>query len=651
MKRLFFIILSVISVISAFAQLDGTGYYRVKNYGTNRYIYVCDGYSSGINMSTTSVDMGAVQTWTDLNKAITDPASVIYIQAAGSNWDLKAQGTSVHSLIGYYVDIQEKSHSDNIYEVSATVSGQTLYLFDGETSSSPRGRLTTGAGSGSSALQAKYRKWQIFGLNQTDNYVAIAPTLSNGGKYYAPYYVSFPFSFYSAGMKAYYIKKVDAQNKLAVIAEVTGVVPSSTPVIVECSSNSAENNKLNLESYEGYNNRPSDNVLGGVYFSNQYRESPVAYRVYDKNTMRVLGTTSSGKLGYVTATNDMLHNCGDSDGAIWCLPANQSYLPVSADCPSELTIVTEEEYEELCNIPVSSISFDKTSITAHVGETVQLIATVLPENATNKVLEWKSSDESVVTVVDGLLSMKKLGTATITATTTDGTNISASCSVTVEPIKAQSITIDPASLELVLGETATVNYTITPDNTTTKEVVWSSSNTDVVTVENGVITAVGVGTADVTVETTDGSNLSAICKVTCLPILVSQITLDKSELTLDVNATAQLTATISPENATNKQLQWESSDETVATVNSTGLVTAINGGTANVMVLSTDGSNVSASCAVVVISVDGIATIDIEKCPEDCVFYSISGQLLPSVRKGLVIVRYPDGKYAKVMVK
>jgi len=565
MKRFYFILLTLIYVLSVSAQLEGSGYYRVKNYGSQRYIYVCDGTSSGINMSTTSVDMGAVQTWSDLNKAITDPASVIYIQSAGDMWDLMAQGTSVHSLIGYYVDIIEKSHDSNIYQVAATVSGQTLYLYDGETSTSPRGRLVTGKANGS--LPQTYNRWQIFALNQTDNYVAVAPELSNGGKYYAPYYVSFPFSYQSSGMKTYYIKKVDAQKKLAVITELTGVVPSSTPVIIECSTNTVENNKLKLEYYGGYTDRPTDNVLDGVYFSNPYRESDVSYRKYDSNTMRILGTTSEGKLGFVTATNDMLHKCGDSDSPVWCLWANQSYLPVEAGSPAEFTIVTEAEYEALSDVKVSSVTLDKTTVTSHVGETVQLTATVLPDNATNKALVWKSSDETVAIVSNGLVSMKSLGTATITATTTDGSDISATCSVT------------------------------------------------------------------------------------CEPILVSQITLDKTELSLDKDATAQLIATVLPENATNKQIEWSSSNESVATVSSTGLVTAVEGGNASVMAIATDGSEVSASCAVVVVSIDGISTVDINDCPEGCKFYTVSGQSLPTPRRGLMIVKYSDGKYAKVIVK
>lgn len=599
MKRLFFLLLAISFLLPSFAQLNGTGYYRVKNYGSQRYIYVCDGTSAGINFSTTSADMGAIQTWTGLDKAITDPASVIYAKnVGGDNWDLMAQGTGVHQLINYYVGVTELSRESNIYQVSATASGMTMYLYDTETSSSPRGRLGTGS-SGSTSVPAKYSRWQVYGIDpSSDNYVAVAPSINVNGKYYAPYYASYPFSFYSSGMKAYYVSKIDKEHKVVVIKELNGIVPSATPIIVECSSSAVASNKLKLEAYESYNNRPADNKLSGVYFSNQYRESPVAYKLYDKNTMRVLGKTSSGKLGFITATNDMLHNCGDSDETLWCLKANNSYLTVENGTASELTIVTEQEYEDNYNRKVTSVTLSQSTLSLRVGQTSTLTATVAPSDAINKTLTWSSSNTAVATIENGVVTAKSVGSATISAKTNDGSNITANCQVTVTPALVASISLNLTNAEVKEGETFQLTATVLPDYAGNKVVSWKSSNTAVATVDiNGKVTAIKAGNAEITATSTDGSNISAKCSVKVNPILAQSITLDKTSIEDIHGKQFQLSATVLPANTSNKGITWSTSNASVATVDN-GLVTLVAAGNAVITVKTVDGSNLTATCQV-----------------------------------------------------
>jgi hypothetical protein len=133
--------------------------------------------------------------------------------------------------------------------------------------------------------------------------------------------------------------------------EITGTVPAATPIILEATSADPLNNKLTLKPASP--NKPADNVLSGNYFAFEDRqESKVARTVYNKSTMRVLGLTAAGKLGFVTATNDMLtplylESIEDDQ---YCIPANTSYLKVAAGTPAELTIMTEAEYGALAGI-------------------------------------------------------------------------------------------------------------------------------------------------------------------------------------------------------------------------------------------------------------------------------------------------------------
>ena len=169
-------------------------------------------------------------------------------------------------------------------------------------------------------------------------------------------------------------------------------------------------------------------------------------------------------------------------------------------------------------ILATSISLNKTSAELNTGETLQLTATVQPSNATNKTVTWTTSNSSVATVSNsGLVTAKTSGTATITTRTTDGTNLSASCSVTVKQnsVLATSISMNKTSAEVSVGGTLQLTATVLPSNATNKTVTWTTSNSSVATVSsNGLVTAKVTGTATVTARTTDGTNLSASCSIT-----------------------------------------------------------------------------------------------------------------------------------------
>ena len=166
-------------------------------------------------------------------------------------------------------------------------------------------------------------------------------------------------------------------------------------------------------------------------------------------------------------------------------------------------------------------------------------------------------------------------------------------------IAVTGVTLDKSFLELVEGDKATLVASVKPANASDQSVTWSCSDNSVAMVSSGQVTALKAGTATVTVTTVDGGK-SATCKVTvkAKTYPVTGVSLDKTSLTMTEGNTENLTATITPSNATNKNVKWSTSDKSVATV-ADGKVTAVKAGTATITVTTEDGSK-TASCKVTV---------------------------------------------------
>ena len=165
-----------------------------------------------------------------------------------------------------------------------------------------------------------------------------------------------------------------------------------------------------------------------------------------------------------------------------------------------------------------------------------------------------------------------------------------------QQIKATAASLDKTELTLNKGAAAQLNLSVTPENFT-DIVDWKSTDTNIVTVsDNGVVKAVGVGTATVKVTVGD---VSATCKVTVLQP-VTGISLNKSSLTMDALGTFQMTASVYPDSANDKRITWSSSDPTIASVDENGLVTALKKGTATITAAAMDGSGVKSTCKVTV---------------------------------------------------
>ena len=241
-------------------------------------------------------------------------------------------------------------------------------------------------------------------------------------------------------------------------------------------------------------------------------------------------------------------------------------------------------------IAVESIQLDETTLKLTEGEAKQLKATVNPENATNRTVEWKSSDTTIATVEEtGKVTAVKAGDATITATA-DGAK-TAECQVIVEPkiVPVESIQLDETTLKLTEGEARQLKATVAPDNATNQKVTWSSSRPEVATVdETGKVTAVKAGGVTITA-TADGK--TAKCQVTTVePVAVTGVSLSPEAVQLAVGTTTTLKATVAPDNATNQKVTWSSSNPEVATVEGNGLITAKAIGQAEIEVKTAAGA-------------------------------------------------------------
>ena len=318
MKKVVFAIMTIMSILTSFAQLNGDGYYRVQNAMTKRYAYVTDDKGS-VNLSSTSADLLAIALWQDFNKAASDPSTVFYIKSEGSQYDMTAQGTGVHAIIGYYFNI--RTNTDGTYFAYASLSGAAKYLGDNEYSSAAKGNL-------SSEGKGDYRKWYIKPIKDDDEYYfGFLPTISDATSNYLSFYADFGYIPSSTKIKSYYVSTVD--KDMAVLKEITtAAIPASTPVLVKCESTNVTDNKVTPTKQTV--SQPANNLLTGVYFNNTSvtHNNQVAY---NPTTMRILGKLTDGSVGFVKSD-------------IKFIPANTAYLNVSADTPDELRLVSETEY-------------------------------------------------------------------------------------------------------------------------------------------------------------------------------------------------------------------------------------------------------------------------------------------------------------------
>lgn len=310
----------------------------------------------------------------------------------------------------------------------------------------------------------------------------------------------------------------------------------------------------------------------------------VTWKTSDKNVATV------SENGLVTAV-------GGGDATITCTAQDGS--GVKATCKVTVTV------------PVSGIQLSQTSAALTVGDTLTLTKTIYPSDATNQAVTWTSSSDAVASVdSNGKITAKTAGSAVITCKSVSDNSVVGICNVTVKAkvqtpseIKVNKITLNKTTASVTKGKTLQLTATVTPGNATKKEVKWSTSNKNVAMVSpSGLVTAKSAGTAIITCTAQDGSNVKATCKITVKnPVVkVTKVTLNKTTATLAPKETLTLKATVAPTNATNKAVTWKSSNTKIATVSSSGKVTAKAAGTVTITCRAKDGSGKKATCKITV---------------------------------------------------
>lgn len=303
----------------------------------------------------------------------------------------------------------------------------------------------------------------------------------------------------------------------------------------------------------------------------------------------------------------------DQNGKVTGKKAGKATITVKANDASGKTatcVVT-------VGVPVTGVSFNVSSKTINRGETYTITATITPSNATDKTLQWATSDPTVATVTDGKVTGVKSGKTTITATNPDSGK-SATCTITVT-VKVDKITLSDTKLTLTEGESKKVTATVTPADAENPKLKWSSKNEAVATVsEDGTITAVGEGTVIIRADATDGSGKYATVSVTVKAevVPIEKIVLDKTSLKLKEGATATLKATVYPTDQKTASVQWISVNSNIASVDDNGVVTAVSAGSTKIKVVASDDPTKFAECSVDVLAPVKVDEITLDKTSE-----------------------------------
>ena len=293
----------------------------------------------------------------------------------------------------------------------------------------------------------------------------------------------------------------------------------------------------------------------------------------------------------------------DANGLVKAVGEGRAYIYAkSADGPSDSVYVyvrksvTPQPPKE---VKVTNVSVDRRYLTLEEGENYTLTATVSPADATNKTVNYSSSDSRVATVdANGNITAVKAGYAYIYAKSVDGpyaySYVTVKAKETPQPpaeVKVTNITLDTRYLRLDAGKKYELNYTVYPYNATDKTLTWTSSNENVATVENGVITAIGRGSAYITATSSNGVQTSCYVDVygEAKPVKVTGLYFSDRQLGLKVGETKAASVLFTPNNATNKSVTYSSLNSSIARVDENGNITGVRPGTVYIYARSVDG--------------------------------------------------------------
>ena len=346
MKK-FILSLILTAPLAASAQLTGDGYYRIQNNASQRYITITDDIAGEVNMSSTKADLANITTWRGFDHVKSSPASIIYIEAAGSKYNLKGQGTSIYEISGnrVYIDIKSKNKdNNNPYYFPLTYQGTEFRLYDDAREADEGGVDQSG--------KTDYSYWKLLPINTGDNYIGLQPTVKAGNDWYGTIYASYPFKLSSSGVTVYYVDGV--KDGIFQLKEITSdVKPALTPMVFKCSSDDPANNKI-IPVAETTSS-PSDNYLGGTLFASSTRKH-IERVEFDAAKMRVLGTDSEGNLVFTTAKTTDLTNSK-------YIPMNTGWLYVPTGLSGDFKLVSRDVFTGIRNIETEADKATKGTYT------------------------------------------------------------------------------------------------------------------------------------------------------------------------------------------------------------------------------------------------------------------------------------------------
>lgn len=335
----------------------------------------------------------------------------------------------------------------------------------------------------------------------------------------------------------------------------------------------------------------------------------VKEKVVEPTKVELSKTSLTMTEGDVTALSATVSPANATDKTVTWSSDNTSVVSVSNGSvtakkagTANITVKTANGKTATCKITVNAkeiavtgITINNSTLNLKKGNTAALTATVSPSNATKKNITWSTSNSAVATVSNGTVTAVGAGTATITAKTENGKTVT--CKVTVtEDVVPTSVSLDKTTASVKKGETVTLTATVTPTNAVNKTVTWSSSNTSVATVNNGIVTAVKGGTATITAKTSNGKTASCTITVT-EDILPESVRVTRTDISVEEGKSTSVSYVVAPTDATDKSATWSSSNESVATVRN-GIIRGIKAGTATITVKTVNGK--TDSCKVTV---------------------------------------------------
>lgn len=324
MKKFFLSIMALLP-FAAFAQINGSGYYRIQNKASQRFLLLVDNRAS-INWTDTSVDLDALKTIGTFEENVCwNPATICYVSESSkaNYYNISGQGLDLYNIAQTYLKFSKQSDGTYIISGEATKAGATVAktLYDSAKPKNPASINTGGT--------AGYQYWYVRPVKSTGNYYfGIKPdfqaSMEDNACYYTTMYASFAFKL-GEGMKAYYPTEISGEYVR--VSPLYNSIPGAVPVIVECSSDTPSDNKVDLLTSSTA--VTTGNKLTGVYYCNDVTDA--AHRnvkEYSPTNMRVLGKAADGRLAFVT------------DRSLKYIPANKAYLTVPTGAPETLYVVT-----------------------------------------------------------------------------------------------------------------------------------------------------------------------------------------------------------------------------------------------------------------------------------------------------------------------